>query len=247
MGQVAVRFSRPLAVMTAPVTLTQGRRVRATTPVLPEAAGRRAGIEGAGTGGSELALLVLGESTAAGVGVATQADGLGRQTAAALARRASRSVRWRVVAQTGTTAKSALTRLVPQIGSERYDIVAVTLGVNDVLRLTSRARWRHDTTALTSSLLPHLRPGGRMVICGVPDLAAFPALPSPLRTVLGWHARNLDRGLAQVTAASAAALHMPVPALAGPELWAGDSFHPNAEGYRQWATGIVSAAVATHT
>jgi lysophospholipase L1-like esterase len=141
MGQVAVRFSGPVTIATAPVIVVQGRQVRRTTPVLPEAAGPREGIEGAGERGAELALLVLRESTAAGVGAGAQADGLGRQAAIALASRAGRPVRWRVVARTGTTAERALAGLVPQLGSESCDVIAVALGVNDVLKLTSRARW----------------------------------------------------------------------------------------------------------
>src|ERR1035437_9235238 len=90
MGQAAVRVSRPVAVAAAPVIVVQGRQVRRATPVLPEAAGPREGTEGAGEHGAELALLVLGESTAAGVGAGTQAGGLGRQAATALASRTGR-------------------------------------------------------------------------------------------------------------------------------------------------------------
>lgn len=222
--------------------LVQGRQVRRTTPVLPEAAGPREGTEGAGERGGELSLLMLGESTAAGVGVDSQSDGLGRRAAGALASRTGRMVCWRVVARTGTTAEQALARLVPQIGGEGYDVIAVALGVNDVLRLTSRARWDRGIAALASALRARLRPGGRIVLCGVPDLAMFPALPRPLRTMLGWHSRNLDRGLAREATTSATTVHMPLPSLAIPTWWAEDRFHPNAHGYRQWGAHIALAA-----
>lgn len=247
MGEAAVRVSRPIAIVAGPVMIVQGRQVRRTTPVLPEAVGSREGTEGGRASGAGLALLVLGESTAAGVGVGTQADGLGRQSAAALARRTGRAVRWRVVARTGTTVNGALTRLVPQLGHDDYDVIAVSLGVNDVLKLTSRARWEGAMAALAGSLQSRLRPGGRIVISGVPNLAAFPALPWPLRTVLGWHARNLDRALARVATGSPATVHMPLPRLARPGLWADDRFHPNAEGYREWATQIASTVEPAHS
>ncbi len=51
----------------APLLLWQGRHVRRVTPRLPEAAGPRAGTTGHGP---PLRLLVLGDSAAAGVGVA---------------------------------------------------------------------------------------------------------------------------------------------------------------------------------
>ena len=232
MGQAAVRVSRPVAV--------------AAAPVLPEAAGPREGTEGAGEHGAELALLVLGESTAAGVGAGTQAGGLGRQAAIALASRTGRPVRWRVVARTGTTVDRVLARLVPQLGSESYDVIAVALGVNDVLKLTSRARWERGVAALAGSLRSRLGLGGRIVACGIPDLTMFPALPWPLRAVLGWHSRNLDLGLGRVAARAAATVHMPLPPLAKPDWWADDRFHPNAEGYRQWAMYIAMTAVPSH-
>lgn len=159
MGHVAVGASRPLALAAAPVLLSQGRRVRRQTPLLPEAAGPRHGVEGRGEG---LTVLVVGESTAAGVGVATQADGLGRALAAELAAAMDQAVAWRVVARTGTTARRALERLVPQLGKDRYDLIVVALGVNDVLRLRSRRAWQRDLVALLAALEPRMRPHGRM-------------------------------------------------------------------------------------
>ena len=138
MGQGAVSASRPLALVAAPVLVHQGRRVRRDTPVLPEADGPRRGVEGHR---EQLALLVLGESTTAGVGVVTQADGLARALAVELAARLARGVAWQVVAGTGTTARSALGRLVPRLGTDRYDMILVALGMNDVLRLRSRRAW----------------------------------------------------------------------------------------------------------
>ncbi|MHB1431315.1 MAG: SGNH/GDSL hydrolase family protein [Streptosporangiaceae bacterium] len=246
MGEAVIRVSRAVALAVAPVILVQGRRVRRATPVLPEAAGLREGIEGTAERDAELSLLVLGESTAAGVGVGSQADGLGGQTAAALAARTGRAVRWQVAARTGTTAGQAQARLTTSLGDDSYDVIAIALGVNDVLRLTSRARWERGITALVSVLRPRLRAGGRIVLCGVPDLAMFPALPRPLRTVLGRHSRNLDRGLARVAAVSAATVHMPLPSLAKRDWWADDRFHPNAAGYRQWAMHVAAAVVPSH-
>src|SRR3712207_3664369 len=114
MGQVAVHVSRPLAVAMAPILVPQGARVRRRTPVLPEADGDRCGVEGVGRENA-LAVLVFGESTAAGVGVRTQAEGLGPAVAAGLSQHSGRPVTWQVTAQTGYTAQRALTRLVPQL------------------------------------------------------------------------------------------------------------------------------------
>jgi lysophospholipase L1-like esterase len=240
MGQIAVRASRPLAFAIAPILLAQGVRVRRRTPVLPEAGGERNGIEGESTG-EPLSVLVLGESTAAGVGVPSQTDGLAPALAAGLARHHDRPVTWRVTAHTGFSARKTLARLVPQLPDETYDVVAVVLGVNDVLEMRSARAWQHDVTALLAALRPYLRAGGRIVLAGVPDVAGFPTLPQPTRAVLALHARHLDRRLARAAESAPSAVHVRSPRIDEPGLYAEDGFHPSAAGYRRWAAHLVDA------
>ena len=72
--------ARLRTLLTAPLWLAQGVHVAITTERLPEAAGPRQGRIGAG----RLRLLILGDSSAAGVGVATQDLALAGRLAAAL-------------------------------------------------------------------------------------------------------------------------------------------------------------------
>ncbi len=74
-----------MCLMLAPLLVVQARRARRDTPRLPEAGGADRGREGSGDG-PPLRLLVVGESTAAGVGVAEHRQGLGAHLARALAR-----------------------------------------------------------------------------------------------------------------------------------------------------------------
>jgi hypothetical protein len=60
--------SRPAAMALSPLLVRQARRVRQRTPRLPEASGDRTGIELTADATNLLRLLVVGESTAAGVG-----------------------------------------------------------------------------------------------------------------------------------------------------------------------------------
>ena len=214
---MVVRASRPAALVLAPVLVRQGRRVRQATPVLPEAAGDRAGVESPGRAGSArppLRLLVVGESTAAGVGVSHQGEGLARQLAVELARRGGSPVAWTVSARTGATASSTARELVPA-APVGQDLAVVVLGVNDVLRLRGARAWRERVVRVLGALEPHLGPGGRVVLAGVPDLGSFPALPQPLRAVLGWHSRALDRQLRRLAEQRPRVLHVPGPRLAG--------------------------------
>ncbi|MGY1774558.1 SGNH/GDSL hydrolase family protein [Geodermatophilus sp. SYSU D00804] len=230
---------RALAVTLAPVLLVQGAGVRRRTPVLPEAPGPRAGVV-AGDG-PPLTVAVVGESPAAGVGVATQEDGLAARFAAALARRSGREVRWRLSARTGTTVAQALGLLVPGPAGPPADVVLVAFGVNDTLRLRSRAAWRRDVTALLGALAPLTAPGGVVVLAGLPDLGRFPTLPQPLRGVLGRQARALDAELGRL--ARPGVRHAPAPPLDGPGLFADDGFHPGAAACAMWAEVLAAAAL----
>ena len=86
-------------------------------------------------------LVVLGESTAAGVGVHHQDDAIGRQLALALFRRTGVAISWRVAAATGMTAKRAIRECVPEAVGAPFDLAVVLLGVNDTLKLRSSRAW----------------------------------------------------------------------------------------------------------
>jgi hypothetical protein len=87
MGTVSVTASRPAAMALSPLLVRQARRVWQRTPRLPEASGDRTGIESTADATDLLRLLVVGESTAAGVGVTDLRDALPCQLAVALAAR----------------------------------------------------------------------------------------------------------------------------------------------------------------
>lgn len=237
---ICAAVGRPTAVLLAPVLLRQGARVRRTTPVLPEAAGDRSGREGATGGQAPLRLLVVGESTAAGVGVEHQRDALPRQLAVELSRHCDRAVEWQVRARTGATAGAAARELLAT-ATGAQDLVVVALGVNDTLRLRSRRHWRERITRVLDVLQPQLAPAGQVLLAGVPDLGAFPALPRPLRTVLAWHARALDGELRRLAARRQGVLHAPAPALTG-AVFAADGFHPNADACARWAQHLAGVA-----
>ncbi len=86
-------LDRLLLVALAPILLWQGRKVRQSTLRLPEAAGARAGHVGQG---QTLRVLLLGDSSAAGVGATTQERALAGQLAEQLS--AHYQVTWQVLA-----------------------------------------------------------------------------------------------------------------------------------------------------
>lgn len=235
-----------MALALAPVLWRQGVAVRRRTPVLPEPDGPRQGTVGSGDE-PDLRLLVVGESTAAGVGASHQSEGIGHRLAEHLHRDGHGTVRWRTVARSGVTAHRLRTEVLAGAPARPHDLAVVVLGVNDTLRLRRPAVWRRDVGRVLAVLDRTARPGARTVLCGVPDVGGFPALPHPLRGVLGAHARHLDAALADLAHAAASrdarVTHVPVPAVDA-DAFATDGFHPGPVGYRRWVAQVAVAVTA---
>lgn len=223
-----------LKIALAPLLLAQGLRVRARALKLPEAAGPRRGDCG---DGAPLRLLIVGDSSAAGVGAATQAEALAGQLAAGLA--ATHRLHWRLVAHTGATTADTIARLAAE-DAERFDLAVTALGVNDVTRAVPLARWLEGQARLRALLASRF--GVRHVVCsGLPPMGAFPALPQPLRAILGQTARRFDTALARALAPDPKATHVTFKMALTPDLMAEDGFHPSPAGYATWTRELVPA------
>lgn len=229
-------LARALLAPAAPLMVWQGRRVRRLALRLPEAAGARIGeaeMDGAGA-----RLLIVGDSSAAGVGVTDQSQALSGQLISALAARGVTPGRWQLIARTGVSA-AALPALIDQgldearTPAESFDVALVVVGVNDVTGATPIARWLADLDRL------HARLKGlgvrAAVFSGLPPMDRFIALPQPLRMWLGLQARRYDRALGQWSTARSGTLHWVLPRLHDPALLASDGFHPGEAGCALWA------------
>ncbi|NIH82971.1 SGNH/GDSL hydrolase family protein [Amycolatopsis viridis] len=221
----------------APVLVAQGLRVRRTTPRLPGATGPR---HGSVPGPDPLRLLVVGESTVDGVGARTHEEALTGQLAVALASRLHRGISWRVAGRTGANARTVRSELLDEACREPADLLVVALGVNDTIELRSPGRYRCDLLALVVAARRALGPVP-VLLAGVPPLRAFPALPQPLRLVLGLRGEALDTAAATL-AALPDVTYCPVPGeVVDPALFAADGFHPGPPGYRLWAGTLADA------
>lgn len=222
----------------APLLVAQGRRVRRDTPRLPEPPGERHGTRGEGP---PLSLLILGDSAAAGVGAPTQDAALLGQLVNLLA--PHHRVTWRLVARTGMTTDEARHALFEgeHVG-RAWDVAVVSLGVNDATALLRSGRYRRQLRALLARVQAELTPGV-VVLSGLPPLHRFPALPEPLRSVIGARARRLDRVLHEVaTAHGPDVLHLQLPFdELDAQAMASDGFHPGPPVYAAWAAQIAAA------
>lgn len=236
-----------LAIPLSPLLYFHGRRVIRTMPKLPGAT-RNEGA--AGESAQPLRMIVLGESTMAGVGVDTHENGFTGALARYLSERLETGVSWKVFAESGHTAKTALEKLVPLIEGEQADLVVVGLGANDAFTVNRPERWGRQVVALIAALREKLG-DVPIVFLSVPPIREFPAFSSPLRFIVGNLAvllsKELERRISKhpgVYHASGCLVLKEWFKIHGDHLKRSDFFsdgvHPSALTYRIWAetTGV---------
>jgi len=222
----------------APVLLVQGRRVRRTALELPEAAGPREGVAGQGP---PFNLLVLGDSAAAGVGIATQEEALTGCLVRALS--ANRTVHWRLVARSGD-GLSQISRAAQKTPPQPVDLIVVSAGINDVLQGTSPAKWMGLLREL-AQLFEQRFQARRVAFSGIPRIHEFTLLPQPLAWYLGLGAQRLNRATRQALPGLPGAwrlvdLDLPLTA----DFLARDGFHPNEAASQLWSERVLLACEA---
>lgn len=223
---------------TAPVLLAQGRRLRRDTIRLPDAA---APWQGTLDGPDPLRLLVLGDSTAAGVGAATQDDALPGNLARLLGARTGRGVQWTAAGRNGATSRDLVTDYLDTAVAERWDVVFLTIGANDALGLRTRSAFARDMRVILNALTS-VSPV--VLVSSLPAFFRFELLPNPLRFNLYLHSRSLEDA-ARTIAATFDGVHMsPPPPPYTDGFFATDLFHPSASGYRDWAEFAIADAAA---
>ena len=242
-------------VALSPLLIWQGRQVRREAPRLPEATGPRLGLAGMDRHSSampRLRVLIVGDSSGAGVGAATQNEALAGRLSQALTRRLKAPIAWQLVARTGWTtadATSALRELSAQGRLPPADVMVTALGVNDTVRQTSPRRWTAHLDAL-EACARELAGVHQIVATAVPPMHLFPLLPQPLRWVLGRSAQALDAALVQWTADSGTRAYFEMPFDPARDevraLMASDGFHPGPLLYQRWGEALALQIAADY-
>jgi lysophospholipase L1-like esterase len=221
-----------------PILWLQGQHVRRVTPRMPEPTGSRKGVSGQG---SVSRLLVVGDSGAAGVGVATQDEAL----CGHLVRRLSQhhTVEWCVLAVNGLDSPG-LVKMLEAAPASRFDVVVLSIGANDATALCPPRRWVQWQGRLAELIAQRFAPR-LLVHSAVPPMHACMALPQPLRWFMGRWANEMNlllsvlvRGHGQRTVHR----HPETTTLNG---MAVDGLHPSSQGYALWADGLSELILAT--
>ncbi len=221
--------SLPLMILILPQALF----VKKTTIRLKEAQGASHG-ETEGKAPS-IRLLHLGESTVAGVGVKDIQQGFTANLAYSMSQKTNQQIHWQALGVNGVCLRDLLT-LIEQQPLKPCDVALVSMGVNDTTKFTSIKNWRTQINSTIAQLLTITQ--GPVVFTQVPAMMQFPALPAPLKYFLGLRSTILNRELKQICK-QYPRVHFvaSLPAIT-PLLMAEDGYHPNAQGYKEWAYDI---------
>lgn len=244
-----------LLPLLTPMLVLQALWVKRVTPKLPEAKGPREGLiesshnmldfalakEACGTADTSLIksinILILGDSAAAGVGVDLQQQALSGY----LTKRLSEHyvVRWTLLARSGLTTNKTLAKLSSEswqasLRQGQYDVVLLSLGVNDVLSPLRVTKWLSSTECLLHELRQH-SPEAQLLLTPVPPLGAFLAFPQPLRWFVGQRSDEFNRRLQQLLASKSRCYLLSLQLPLSHDSLAADGFHPSESSYRLWA------------
>lgn len=214
-----------------PLAAPQGLRLKRTAPRFAPAPGPRAGRIGAGP---PLRLLALGDSVIDGVGCPSVEQALAGHFAREIAGVFGREVHWQALGRTGACARELGEALLPHVPDAGWDLVLVSVGVNDVSGLTRSAAFRQRVGHLVDGLRERA-PGATVLLCGLPRMQHFPLLPQPLRWAAGLRAQTLDAIAAEVAAARPGVLHEPTTYVPRHDEFAPDGYHANAATQGAWA------------
>jgi len=187
-----------LAFPLLPIMYFQGKKIREKVPRLPEARGKEGFCHYPNTSNT-LHLLTLGESTIAGVGVATHDEGFTGTLARELSKHYHTSVSWKVAAKSGYTARNLRTKMLPKLNIPSADLIMIGLGGNDAFTLNTPKRWKRDIRELIVQVRV-LYPNAIIVFCNMPPIKEFPAFTPLIQCIVGNLVEILGEELTKVTA-----------------------------------------------
>ena len=191
-------------------------------------------------GGKPLRLVMLGDSSATGLGSDSPPQTPGALLAGGVARDLRRRVRLDVVAAVG--ARSAdLEDQVARALEHPVDLAVIMIGANDVTHGVSP----EDAGRDLGTAVRTLKESGALVVVGTcPDLGRVKPLMQPLRTVAAFLSRRMAAAQA-VAVVEHGGVAVTLGTLLAEEfgkhahLWSADRFHPSPEGYRRVSDALL--------
>jgi lysophospholipase L1-like esterase len=231
----------------AGLLVAEARLARRTVGSPNAEAPKADGVYGKG-GRKPIELVVIGDSSAAGLGVDDSDETPGALLAAGLSSVANRQVRLTVVARSGAQS-SDLNRQI-DLALEQVvvpDLAVLMIGANDV---THRVRPSVSVRRLAQAVRRLRATGCEIVVGTCPDLGTVEPIAQPLRYIVRRWSRQLAAAQT-IAVVEAGGRSVSLGDVLGPEfsarpaeLFGPDRFHPSATGYASAAMAILPTASA---
>lgn len=219
-----------------PVYVWQGLAVRRRSlRMLPAGGPVRHRIDGEG---DEVRLLVLGDSSAASVGIGHSQDGLAAQLSRRLFEATGRPVVWRAAGFNSATAGQIRDHVLPNLAPEPWTHIVLAVGTNDAKNFHSARRFKREFGGLLYALRAKW-PESRLVWSPVVEMTLVPALPARLGRILETRASIINRLGHQLCRERGAIPAERLPVIDARAGFAEDGFHASAAGYGAWADHLI--------
>ncbi len=235
-------LSKKQDYLLAPLYYLQAKKVAKTALRLPEPSGVR--VATMGDGPSDLSLGIFGDSAAAGVGVETQDDAPFGRIGVLLAEQMSNTIKVQLHATSGHTSFDLLHRLyaMPKL---TFDVVIISIGVNDVIKRTSDKAWVDNLQEIIT-LLKRKFGVSHVIFLSLPPMQLAPSLPMPLNALIGRRATTLSGLLRQIC--HQRGVHyvqdkFDKSSLNRQTMFAKDGFHPSRATYDVWANTLADYVI----
>lgn len=189
--------------------------------------------------GTPLTFVVLGDSSAAGVGAGSADNAYATLLAQRLADK-GRRVELLGVGTSGARVADVLDEQIAMAVVTDPDLIFVGIGANDVTHVTPLRDVERDMRAVITALQAT---GAQVVVAGAPDMRAA-AWYEPLRTLAGWRGGRVTAAI-EAAARERGAIVVPLAKETAPyfaahpdDAYSSDDFHPSPGGYGAWADAI---------
>lgn len=218
-----------------PLYVVQGLWVRKHSLRLPPAKGKRSGVYGEGE--PVYRILAIGDSSAAGAGVAKVEDTIGPQFCRQLHTKTGAGVAWHMSGHNSAVAGQIRDLVVPNLEPVDYTHILIMIGTNDMKNMHTGSRWKKEFGGLLYALRTRF-PESKIYWHQAVDMSKTPALPKLLATTLNWRRELLNKKGAQLCDERGAVAIPPLPVVdaAG---FCRDGFHANEDGYEAWAAHLL--------
>jgi lysophospholipase L1-like esterase len=183
--------------------------------------------------GEPLTLVVLGDSSVAGVGADAAEDTLTYGVAKALCDQYRVSLH--ALGVSGSRLANVVGQQLPQLEGLEADIVLVCVGTNDVTHGTTLREARRQLRLLVEGLA-RIAPDAKVIVSGLPPAETATAFHRPLRDLIGFRALLFTRlyraeltrhgiSVFDIAKLTRSAFH------GKREMFSADRFHPSSAGY----------------